>query len=867
MTRKQRENRRISSYLSLFLSHLSLFLARARRAPGWPARVAHPCARDGNAESLLEKISTRTWVRMGEMKRRLAGVTPSHAWACAHTACARAWAKMGKKGKRLTAAVLLFFFLFCLAQLILALTPFPEEALLRPTATLVFDRQGRLLRTFTSEDEKWRFQTPLARISPELRKFLVFYEDRWFFWHPGVNPFSFLRAAYQNLRAKAIVAGGSTISMQIARMMEPKPRTWTAKFREVFRACQLEQRYSKKELLEIYFNMAPYGGNIEGVAAASWLYFGKEPSDLSIAEAALLTILPKSPNRYRPDLHPGEARLARDRALARFYRHGLLTADEYHRALLEEVPGERSPLPFIAPHFAQEMRNRHPAEARIYTSIDRDLQLFCEELLAAHIAGLRPEGITNGAVVVLDNRTHELLAAVGSVNFFDERTGGQVNGYLAPRSPGSALKPFLYVLALEKGLITPAQYLEDVPVDYSGFSPINFDRTYNGIVTAREALRRSLNVPAVNLLAQLGENGLHQLLRRAGLSTIIHPAEHYGLSLVLGGCEVTLLELAALYSALANSGEYVYPVFQPGQAPPPHARTKLFDEGAAYIITGILQELDRPDLPSCWEFSTLPAVAWKTGTSYGYRDAWSIGYDPRFTVGVWVGNFSGEGRPGLIGAEAAAPLLFDLFSRMDGRAPVAWFQRPNNVRERAVCALSGQPPGPHCGTLITDLYLTNSSPIATCSLHRSTLLDAATGYRLPPDRVAGRSVMEKTYINWPPRVAAWFRQNGYLFEELPPLLPETHKTLPGAGPEIRSPAADSHYYLRPGIPAEFQKIALEAAAGSEVQKLYWFVNGVLQGTAVPGETLFYLPNPGKHQVVCEDDHGRSSRVELVVSQF
>jgi penicillin-binding protein 1C len=804
---------------------------------------------------------------MGEMKRRLAGVTPSHAWACAHTACARAWAKMGKKGKRLTAAVLLFFFLFCLAQLILALTPFPEEALLRPTATLVFDRQGRLLRTFTSEDEKWRFQTPLARISPELRKFLVFYEDRWFFWHPGVNPFSFLRAAYQNLRAKAIVAGGSTISMQIARMMEPKPRTWTAKFREVFRACQLEQRYSKKELLEIYFNMAPYGGNIEGVAAASWLYFGKEPSDLSIAEAALLTILPKSPNRYRPDLHPGEARLARDRALARFYRHGLLTADEYHRALLEEVPGERSPLPFIAPHFAQEMRNRHPAEARIYTSIDRDLQLFCEELLAAHIAGLRPEGITNGAVVVLDNRTHELLAAVGSVNFFDERTGGQVNGYLAPRSPGSALKPFLYVLALEKGLITPAQYLEDVPVDYSGFSPINFDRTYNGIVTAREALRRSLNVPAVNLLAQLGENGLHQLLRRAGLSTIIHPAEHYGLSLVLGGCEVTLLELAALYSALANSGEYVYPVFQPGQAPPPHARTKLFDEGAAYIITGILQELDRPDLPSCWEFSTLPAVAWKTGTSYGYRDAWSIGYDPRFTVGVWVGNFSGEGRPGLIGAEAAAPLLFDLFSRMDGRAPVAWFQRPNNVRERAVCALSGQPPGPHCGTLITDLYLTNSSPIATCSLHRSTLLDAATGYRLPPDRVAGRSVMEKTYINWPPRVAAWFRQNGYLFEELPPLLPETHKTLPGAGPEIRSPAADSHYYLRPGIPAEFQKIALEAAAGSEVQKLYWFVNGVLQGTAVPGETLFYLPNPGKHQVVCEDDHGRSSRVELVVSQF
>src|SRR5690554_3155549 len=332
------------------------------------------------------------------------------------------WLQMGRTKKRLTATVVTILLLFCLAQLILWLTPFPEDALYRPTATLVFDRNGRLLRVFTSEDEKWRFQTPLAQISPELQKFLVFYEDRWFFWHPGVNPFSFLRAGYQNLRAKAIVSGGSTISMQIARMMEPKARTWSGKFREIFRALQLEQRYSKKQLLEIYFNMAPYGGNIEGVAAAARLYFGKEPSSLSAAEAALLTVLPNSPNRYRPDLHPEEARQVRDRALARFHRHGLLTAAEYQRALLEEVPGERTPLPFIAPHFAQEMKNRRPAQARIYTSIDRDLQLFCEELLAAHIAGLRAEGITNGAVVVLDNRSHELLAAVGSAEFFNERT-------------------------------------------------------------------------------------------------------------------------------------------------------------------------------------------------------------------------------------------------------------------------------------------------------------------------------------------------------------------------------------------------------------------------------------------------------------
>jgi len=752
-----------------------------------------------------------------------------------------------------------------LCQLVLYLAPFPEETLFRPTATLVFDRNGDLLRAFTSEDEKWRFQTSLEEISPELQKFLVFYEDRWFFLHPGVNPFSLLRALRQNLQARKIVSGGSTLSMQIARMMEPKARTWSAKFREIFRALQLEQRYSKKELLEIYFNMAPYGGNIEGVAAAARLYLGKEPANLSAAEAALLTILPNSPNRHRPDLHPEQARQARDRALTRFYRHGLLPEDEYRRALAEEIPRERKTLPFIAPHFTQEIKDRRPAQARIYTTIDRDLQLFCEELLAAHVFDLRVEGITNGAVVVLDNRSHELLAAVGSADFFDEQAQGQVNGYLAPRSPGSALKPFVYALALEKGLITPEHYLEDVPVDYSGFSPINFDRTYNGVVTAKEALMRSLNVPAVNLLARLGEDGLHQLLHKADFSTINHPAEYYGLSLVLGGCEVTLLELTALYSALANGGCYTYPIFRSGQ--PPLQQKDLFDAGAAYIVTTILQEVDRPDLPSCWEFSTLPTVAWKTGTSYGYRDAWSIGYNPRFTIGVWTGNFSGEGRPGLIGAEAAAPLLFDLFSRMDGRAPVAWFQRPDNVRERRVCALSGQLPGPHCGTLITDLYLTNSSLNTTCSFHRSAFLDAASGYRLPPDRVAGRTVVEKTYINWPPRVAAWFNQNGYFIEELPPLLPETHKTLPGAGPVIRSPAAGSHYYLREGVPPDFQKIAFEAAAGSEVQKLYWFVNGVLLGTTAPGETLFYHPKPGKHRVVCEDDHGRSTRVELLVDEL
>lgn len=764
---------------------------------------------------------------------------------------------------RLRLGVVVFLLFLLLFELAVYLIPLPRAALEPPTSTLVFDREGRVLRAFTSPDGRWRIRTGLDQVSPLLQKYLIFYEDRWFYYHPGVNPVALIRALGQNLRAGRIISGGSTLTMQIARMMEPKPRTWRNKLIEMFRAIQLEHRFTKEELLTIYFNIAPYGGNIEGVAAAVWLYFGKEPDRLSPGEAALLTVLPNSPTQFRPDLAPERARQARDKVLKRLFAHGLITEAEYREALAEEIPTARREWPFRAPHFSQELVTRYPGEARIYTTLDRDLQVFLEDLLALEVEKLKAEGITNAAAVVLDNQTHQLLAAVGSAAFFNEQDQGQVNGYRAPRSPGSTLKPFVYALALEKGLITPAHYLEDVPVVYSGYSPVNYDATYSGLVSAQEALQRSLNVPAVNLLAALGGEALYELLKKAGFTTLT-PVNHYGLPMVLGGCEVNLLELTNLYAALAGGGK-LYPVqtrLDQSISPP----QPLFSPGVAYVITEILTEVRRPDLPACWEFTTLPKVAWKTGTSYGHKDAWSIGYNPRYTVGVWVGNFSGAGRAGLNGAEKAAPLLFTIFTHLNSNTTVSWFTPPATVKKRTVCAVSGQTPGPFCSPLRTDYYLTDCSPDVECTIHQTYLLDPATGYRLPPHYYSGaRITEERVYLQYPPRVAAWLEANGHPVEKLPPLLPEWQKILPGGAPVVRSPSPDYVYQIRRGIPLEYQKICLEAAAGNEVQRLYWFINGEFFGHSQPGERLFYVPQPGRHRVVCQDDRGRSTEVMLEIS--
>ncbi|MDE0556409.1 MAG: penicillin-binding protein 1C, partial [Candidatus Poribacteria bacterium] len=745
--------------------------------------------------------------------------------------------------------------------------PLPKAQLHRPSSPIVLDRNGEWLRAFLAADGMWRFshqskmvngyslmvngkrgtfegqvlnQQPVTN-NYFLHQAMLTSEDRWFYYHFGINPVSIATAFYDNLTAGKVVRGGSTITMQLARLMEPKARNVPNKLWEMFRAIQLELAYSKSEILTYYFNMLPYGGNIVGTAAASRFYFNKPQHAMSLSEAALLAAIPNSPERLRPDRFPENARQARKKVLNRLLVHRQISEQQWRAALQEPIPTKRYPLPFKAPHLARMLVNGKALRAgptaagRIYTTVDVKVQetalRILQEYLDASYAGVINHRLpSTGAIVVMDTRSRQVLAMVGSHDFFDRKALGQINGTLAPRSPGSALKPFVYALAMEQGLITPETLLFDVPVTYSGYEPVNYDGKYRGYVTARQALALSLNVPAVNLNARLKNDTLHAFLKRAGISTL-PLTKKYGLSMVLGGCEVSLLELTTLYAGLANMGEFApYQLTLAGRGPRPanseHSHSqRLLRQETSFIITEMLTTLQLPTNtvknPEAFESTmNLPKIAWKTGTSYGHRDAWCIGYSPELTIGVWLGNFDGKGSSMMSGADAATPILFALFTALTGQDTHRWFAKPEQLKTRDVCTLSGAPVSPHCPTRKSDVYIPGVSPVATCTIHKRISIDEATGYSLCShcrrlDKTESQNGY-KTVIfeEWPAEAATWLTENGFAVPVLPAHNPLCNRAIAGTAPVILSPMADTVYYIRPGIPLENQKIRLSASASN-----------------------------------------------------
>jgi penicillin-binding protein 1C len=743
--------------------------------------------------------------------------------------------------------------------------PLPETSLKKPSATFVYSRGGILLGCFTSRDSFWRKPVKLSEISPLLVSSVLASEDQWFYYHPGVNFVSLISAAYNDIKAGKIVRGGSTISMQIARMMEPKDRTLKAKIIEILRAFQLELHYSKKELLELYFNLAPYGGNIEGVGAASYFYFGKRPIELTASQAALLVSIPNSPTALRPDINLPKSLTARDKVLAVMLRRGIILKAKYHEALNEEIAPHKSEPPQIAPHFTRDLAMSNPGRPEIISTIDYRLQNICDGVVKNHHDELKLRGINNIALVVLKNSTAEVLAMVGSSDFHDTGHQGQVNGACSPRSPGSALKPFLYGMALDKGLISPNSIIEDLPVYYSGYSPENYDRQYRGAVSAAEALKLSLNVPAVSTLARVGQQNFYSLLKLGGISTLNRKSYEYGLPLILGSAEVTLIDLSNLYATLAREGKFIPYKMEISQ--PEGDSLRLFSPAASYIISEILTELERPDFPASWEFSpNIPKIAWKTGTSYGRKDAWSIGYNPEYTVGVWVGNFSGEPSPDLVGAEAAAPVLFDIFSALGQERNSQWFSQPSSVSSREVCATSGTLPNDVCPARVTELYIPGVSPVTVCTIHKEIMVDSVSGYQLCRYCSFGKKVINKIYEDWPPKLASWLAASGKNIETIPEHNPECTGALYGEKPIIISPNDDVIYFVRNYLPVELQQISLEASISGSAKNLFWFIDGELFGKSRPGEKLFYTPKIGIHKLTCSDDEGRSSSMVLKIEQ-
>ena len=522
-------------------------------------------------------------------------------------------------------------------------------------STVVLDRDGKLLRAYLTSEGRWRLPVARKDVDPRFIEALLAYEDKRFFHHHGVDPLAMARAAYQLATHGHIVSGGSTITMQVARLIEPRQkRSLYAKVHEAVRALQLEWALSKDEILSLYLTLAPYGGNLEGIRAASLAYFGKEPRRLTLGETALLVALPQSPELRRPDHYPAAAKRARDRVLDRIAGRGLYSAAEIAHAKQEPVPAARKPMPLVAPHSADEAVLGSPKERAIRLTIDSSLQQALEKLARERAQSLGPD--LSVAIVVIDNASGEVLARVASPDYFDLRRAGQVDLTLAVRSPGSALKPFIYGIGFEDGLIHPETLIDDRPIHYGNYGPKNFDLTYQGTVTVRRALQLSLNTPAVAVLDEVGPSRLIARLAQAGAPLVLPKSEAPGLALGLGGVGVRLLDLTMLYAGLARQGTVAPLVEQLGQAP--LAPKRLIEPVAAWYVGNVLLGTPPP------ENAAGGRIAFKTGTSYGYRDAWAIGFDGKHTIGVWAGRPDGAPVVGLGGHVTAAPILFDAFARL-----------------------------------------------------------------------------------------------------------------------------------------------------------------------------------------------------------
>lgn len=742
------------------------------------------------------------------------------------------------------------------------LFPLPVEKLNRPHARIIFSREGEALNLLTSDDRFWRFPTVLDSISPIMITAATAVEDRWFRYHPGINPISLLSAFIENISEGRIVRGGSTITMQVARMMEPKERTISGKAVELFRALQLELYFSKDELLQYYFNLAPYGGNLEGVGAAAWFYFGKQPDQLTISEAAILAAIPMSPNRYRPDINPEACRMRRDKILASVYGQGLLTAQEYNDAKAEEIPIARNNRPDLAPHFCLTAAAKYPDRSVLRSTIDAHTQRICEQVARQYYPSLVERGIHSVSLVVLDNQRSEVLAMVGSPVFDDIAHGGQINGTLSPRSPGSTLKPFIYALAIDSGLLAPATTLADIPVSYSGYKPDNYDDSYHGIVSVEEALTHSFNVPAVNVTAQVGVPTFCNFLKQGGLTTVTRKPYDYGLPIILGAVDVSLYELCNLYATLARGGEY-RPVKMMLSSDSVVSR-RLLSKASAWLTTDMLKNLERPELNSSWEFSRdLPTIAWKTGTSYGRKDGWAIGYTPRFTVGVWTGNMDGAGSPYIVGIETAAPLMIDIFNAIDRKNADKWFPKPENVRTRLVCSVTGLLPNEHCPNTIPAEYVYGVTSLEQCRVHQQIVVAQKTGHQVCPLCVGTSQTDTITIEQWPPKISSWLLASG-MNKPLPQHNPLCSRMLAEDKPVIISPENKGVYELRADIPVQYQQLLFNASTTGGTRKVHWFLDDNLYATLPSSEQLFYTPAVGKHNLRCVDENGRSHTVTFTV---
>jgi penicillin-binding protein 1C len=747
------------------------------------------------------------------------------------------------------------------------------------TSAVLEDRNGQLLGALVAEDGQWRFP-PNQNVSEKFAKAIVCFEDKRFYKHPGVDPLAMLRAMRQNAESRKVESGGSTLTMQVIRLSRNrKQRNIWQKLIEIIISLRLELSSSKKEILALYASNAPFGGNVVGLDAASWRYFGKEQSQLSWAEAATLAVLPNSPAL----VHPGRNRLLllqkRNRLLESLHKTGVIDALTFQLAIAENLPEKPIPLPQYASHLLGRvsLENSRKGDSEITitkSSLDKDLQMQVNNIVMRHHEELKGNGINNAAALVADVETGEVLAYVGNV--FEPKQKdmeGEVDIIRAPRSTGSILKPFLYAAMLNEGDILPNTLVADIPTQIAGYSPQNFNEQFDGAVPARRALERSLNIPAVRMLRSYGTDKFNYILKKEGMTTLNRAPSYYGLSIILGGAEGNMWDIAGMYASMARTLNHytshkakyfagdIHPLSYTlmNEKPKQAENTSSIGAGAIWCMFNAMEEVSRPDMEMNWkQFSSSQRIAWKTGTSFGFRDGWAVGCTPKYVVIVWVGNADGEGRPGLTGVSTAAPIMFDIFKLLK---TAVWFEQPySDMQQVDVCSKSGYRALEICEEKENMWVPAAGVRTSPCPYHQMIHLDRSAKWRVTSDCESPARMIHKAWFVLPAGQEWYFKSKNQQYKVLPSYKAGCMAAGKTQAMEFLYPKKSTEIYVPVQLDGKTGKAVFEVAHRSSDAIVYWHLDDEYLGYTKEFHQMALSPEAGNHQLTLVDQNGE--RVEL-----
>jgi penicillin-binding protein 1C len=761
----------------------------------------------------------------------------------------------------------------------------PKPLFREKSSTVIADRNGQLLGALVADDGQWRFPYD-KNISVKFKKAIVQFEDKRFYHHPGIDVFAIGRAILKNVRSHRVKSGGSTLSMQVIRLSRSgKPRTFWNKAIEMILALRLELSYSKEQILALYASHAPYGGNVIGLDAAAWRYFGKSQDQLSWGETATLAVLPNSPSLVHPGKNLITLKHKRDKLLDKLCVAGEIDQTTCMAAKAEPLPDKPLPLPQYAPHllvrtFNENIKNKVSDGTVANTTIDKNLQIQVENILERHHNELKSNGINNAAALVADVETGDVLAYIGNVNDPDEAEhNGDVDMITAARSTGSILKPFLFASMLSEGDILPTTLVPDIPTQIAGYAPLNFNKEFDGAVSAKRALERSLNVPAVRMLRSYGTEKFNYQLKKIGMTTLTHSADHYGLSIILGGSEGSMWDIAGMYASMARTLNHFGPYkarydrtdFHPLHyilskdkhiATPPSSKldnSGLLSAASIWCTFNAMEEVSRPDVEANWrEFTSSQRIAWKTGTSFGFRDGWAVGCTPRYVVIVWAGNADGEGRPGLVGVSTAAPIMFDIFKLLKTSA---WFDQPyEEMQQVDICRQSGHRALDICEDIDTTWIPIAGLKTPPCPYHQIVHLDWSGRYRVSSDCESPSNMIHKSWFVLPPGQEWFYKSKNPEYRVLPPFKDGCGTSSKNAVMEFIYPKRATQIYVPVELDGKTGKTVFEAAHRASDAVIYWHLDEDYIGSTKGIHQMALSPEPGKHVITLVDQQGE--RLEL-----